>query len=248
MIQLRSEAEIANIKKAARIVALVLEDLKGFAKPGCTTKDLETRAVQLIEKENAESAFKGYRGYPGFICTSVNEQIVHGIPGVYRLKEGDIVGIDVGAKLNGYYGDGAITVPMGKVKPIIEKLINATREALNEAIEKAVVGNRIGDISSAIQVRAEKDGFSVVRDYVGHGVGTAVHEEPGIPNFGSPGTGLRLKAGMVLAIETMVNLGDWRVKLLNDGWTAVTADKKPSAHFEHTIAVTDKGPQILTTI
>jgi len=248
MIQLRSETEIANIKKASRIVALVLEDLKGFAKPGCTTKDLETRAVQLIEKENGESAFKGYRGYPGFICTSVNEQVVHGIPGAYRLKEGDIIGIDVGVKLGGYYGDGAVTASIGNVRPAIEKLVKVTREALYEAIEKAVVGNRIGDISSAIQVHAEKNGFSVVRDYVGHGVGTAVHEEPGIPNFGSPGTGFRLKAGMVLAIETMVNLGDWRVKLLNDGWTAVTADRKPSAHFEHTIAVTDKRPEILTTL
>ena len=248
MIQLKSEAEIARIKKSSRIVAMVLEDLKNFAKSGCTTKDLDTRAAQLIEKNKAESAFLGYRGYPAHICTSINDAVVHGIPGARKLKEGDIIGIDAGVRLDGYCGDGAITVCIGKVSLAVEKLVRVAEEALYEAIKMAVVGNRIGDISNAIQTLAENNGFSVVREYVGHGIGTAVHEEPGIPNYGERGTGLRLKAGMVLAVEAMVNLGGWKVKLLEDNWTAVTQDGKPSAHFEHTIAVTDKGPEILTVI
>ena len=248
MIQLRSEEEIINIEKASRIVAKVLDSLAKLIKPGCATIDLDKIAAQLIEKENAQSAFKGYMGYPANICASVNSAVVHGIPDSYRLKEGDIVSLDAGVKFNGYCGDGAMTVCVGKVSPIVEKLVNCSRQALCEAIKRAIAGNRIGDISNAIQAHVERNGFSVVRDYVGHGIGTSVHEEPGIPNYGQPGTGLRIKEGMVLAIEVMVNMGDWRVQLLDDGWTAVTKDAKPSAHFEHTVAVTKNGPRILTRL
>lgn len=248
MVQLRSEKEIEKIRSASRVVAKVLGGLAGFIKPGCTTGDLDTKALQLIEKELAESAFKGYRGYPSTICASVNSEVIHGMPGPRRIKEGDIVGLDVGVRLNGYCGDGAVTVAVGRINPVAEKLINVTQNALDEAINKAFVGNRIGDISNAIQSCAERSGFSVVREYVGHGIGTEVHEEPSIPNYGQPGTGLRLKPGMVLAIEAMVNEGGWQVDLLDDGWTVVTADSRLSAHFEHTVAITDNGPQILTKL
>lgn len=248
MIQLRSEAEIENIRKACRIVAIVLEETKVFAKAGCATIDLDKRAAGLIEKEGAESAFKGYRSYPSVICTSVNRVVVHGIPGEYRLKDGDILGIDAGVKYKGYYGDAAITVAIGSVQPEVGKLVRIAKEALDKAIQKAVVASRVHDISNAIQTHAEGNGFSVVRDYVGHGIGTSLHEDPSIPNFGQAGTGFRLKAGMVLAIEAMVNMGAYNVELLDDGWTAVTADGKPSAHFEHTVAVTESGPKILTKL
>lgn len=248
MIQLKSEAEIEKIRKACRIVAIVLGEVGNIISPGCTTYELEILARRLIEKEGAESAFKGYRGYPASICTSVNEAVVHGIPGPYRLKNGDIIGLDVGVKYQGYYGDGARTFPVGAIKADAEKLLKITERALDIAVSKAVVGNRLYDISNAIQTHAEQNGFSVVRDYVGHGIGTSMHEEPSIPNFGAAGTGPRIKEGMVLAIETMINMGMYQVKLLPDGWTAVTADGKPSAHFEHTVAVTEKGPVILTRL
>lgn len=248
MIQLKSEAEIEKIRKACRIVAIVLGEAGNIISPGCTTYELEILARRLIEKEGAESAFKGYRGYPASICTSVNEAVVHGIPGPYRLKNGDIIGLDVGVKYQGYYGDGARTFPVGAIKADAEKLLKITERALDIAVSKAVVGNRLYDISNAIQTHAEQNGFSVVRDYVGHGIGTSMHEEPSIPNFGAAGTGPRIKAGMVLAIETMINMGMYQVKLLPDGWTAVTADSKPSAHFEHTVAVTESGPKILTKL
>lgn len=248
MIQLKSEAEIEKIRKACRIVAIVLKEAGNSIRPGCTTYDLQILAEQLVEKEGGEPAFKGYRGYPASICTSVNEAVVHGIPGPYRLKDGDIISLDVGVKCQGYYGDGARTFPVGAIKADAGKLINVTERALDIAISKAVVGNRLYDISSAIQVYAEQNGFSVVRDYVGHGIGASMHEEPSIPNFGTAGTGPRLKAGMVLAIETMINMGTYQVKLLGDGWTAVTCDGKPSAHFEHTVAITENGPQILTKL
>lgn len=248
MIQLRSEQEIESIAAASRIVAKVLNALVGLVKPGCATIELDTKAAQLIEKEKAKSAFKGYMGYPAHICTSVNSSVVHEIPGTYKLKEGDIIGLDVGVEYEGFCGDGALTVCVGKVTPAVKKLVEASREALNRAIKYAAPGNRIGDISNAIQLHAEENGFSVVRDYVGHGIGTSVHEDPSIPNFGQPGTGIRIKEGMVLAIEAMLNLGSWQVRLLDDGWTAVTKDSKPSAHFEHTVAVTKNGPRILTRI
>ena len=246
MIYLRSEAEIENIRKASKIVAAVLEGIRNFIKPGFTTADLEIKASRLIEKEGAESAFKGYRGYPANICTSVNEAVVHGIPGGYRLKDGDIVSLDVGVKYSGYYGDAALTVGVGNIDSEVERLLKVTEKALYIAVASAVAGNRVGDISNAIQAYVEGNGFSVVRSYVGHGIGTSLHEEPSIPNFGTKGTGPRIKSGMVLAIEAMVNMGAYEVKISKDGWTAVTADGKPSAHFEHTVAITDKGPQILT--
>lgn len=248
MIYLRSDAEIENIRKASKIVAIVLERLRNFARPGITTQDLETEASRLIEKEGAESAFKGYRGFPANICASVNEAVVHGIPGEYRFKDGDIVSLDAGVKYNGYYGDAALTVGIGNISPEAEKLISVTKDALDIAIAEAVIGNRIGDISNAMQAYVEGNGFSVVRSYVGHGIGTSLHEEPSIPNFGIKGTGPRIKSGMALAIEAMVNMGTYEVKVSRDGWTAVTADGKPSAHFEHTVAITEKGPQILTKL
>jgi len=248
MISLKSDIEIEKMRRAGRIVAIVLDALRNLVKPGCTTAELEKEADRLIEKEGAISAFKGYKGYPSSICTSVNEAVVHGMPGLYSLKEGDIISIDAGVKFQGYYGDSAITVAVGKVKPETAKLIKAAEQALYNAISKAVVSNRLYDISNAIQTHVEQNGFSVVRDYVGHGIGTMLHEDPGIPNFGLANTGPRLKAGMVLAIETMVNMGTYELRLLKDGWTAVTADGKPSAHFEHTIAVTESGPQILTKL
>jgi methionyl aminopeptidase len=246
MIQLKSSKEIENIRKASRIVALVLEDLENFVSVGCSTSDLNKRAEALIGKESGIPAFKGYKGYPASICTSVNETVIHGIPGDYRLKDGDIIGLDVGVRYNGYCGDAARTVAIGSVKPDIMKLINVTRQALDIAITKACVGNRIHDISNAIQTHAEKNGFSVVRDYVGHGIGTDIHEDPSIPNYGAAGTGPRIQEGMVLAIEAMVNMGTYKVRLLKEGWGVVTADGKPSAHFEHTVAVTEGGPEVLT--
>ena len=246
MIQLKSSKEIENIRKASRIVALVLEDLENFVSVGCSTSDLNKRAEALIGKESGIPAFKGYKGYPASICTSVNETVIHGIPGDYRLKDGDIIGLDVGVRYNGYCGDAARTVAIGSVKPDIMKLINVTRQALDIAITKACVGNRIHDISNAIQTHAEKNGFSVVRDYVGHGIGTDIHEDPSIPNYGAAGTGPRIQEGMVLAIEAMVNMGTYKVRLLKEGWGVVTADGKPSAHFEHTVEVTEGGPEVLT--
>lgn len=248
MIQLRDGQELEKIRKACSIVAVVLEGLEKFIRPGLATRDLEKKAEELIEKEGAESVFKGYRGYPAAICTSVNEAVVHGIPGPYRLKKGDIVGVDVGVRYQGYCGDAAKTFAVGAVEQEVYRLLEVTQVALNIAISKAVVNNRVGDISNAIQSHVEQNGFNVVRDYVGHGIGTSIHEEPSIPNFGIQGTGPRLKSGMVLAIETMVNSGAHQVKVLEDGWTAVTLDGKPSAHFEHTVAVTEQGAEILTKL
>jgi len=202
----------------------------------------------LIKKYHCAPAFKGYRGFPASICVSVNEQIVHGIPGKRRLKEGDIVSLDLGVKLDGFFGDAAITVPVGKIDPESQKLLRVTKEALYKGIEQAQLGRRLSDISHAIQSWVEKHGFSVVRDFVGHGIGKNLHEEPQIPNFGRPNFGPRLKEGMVLALEPMVNTGSHEVKILDDGWTAVTADGSRSAHFEHSIAVTKDGPLILSEL
>ncbi|HDP16427.1 MAG TPA: type I methionyl aminopeptidase, partial [Candidatus Omnitrophica bacterium] len=215
--------------------------------PGVTTGALDKKADQIIRDFKARAAFKGYKGFPGNICASVNEQVVHGIPGETVLRPGDILGIDVGVEKNGFYADAAVTVGVGdRVSKAATELIDVTRGALTAGIEKAVQGNRLFDISHAIQAYAEDRGYSLVRDFVGHGIGRKMHEEPEIPNFGKPGTGPRLKSGMVLAIEPMVNLGRFEVEILSDGWTAVTKDGKLSAHFEHTVCVTDKGPRILT--
>jgi methionyl aminopeptidase len=248
MIYLKSERELNYMKDAGRIVAEVHQELAKATKPGVTTQQLDEIAEDIIRKKGAEPAFKGYRGFPASICTSINEEVVHGIPGLKKLKNGDIVSIDVGTVINGYYGDGARTNPVGEVDNEIKRLLEVTEKSLEKGIEKAIANNRISDISHAIQKYVEENGFSVVRDYVGHGIGKNMHEEPQVPNFGKPGHGPRLHPGVTLAIEPMVNMGTYEVETLEDDWTVVTKDRKPSAHFEHTIAVTEKGPQILTKV
>ncbi|HHT50251.1 MAG TPA: type I methionyl aminopeptidase [Eubacteriaceae bacterium] len=248
MIILKSPNEIEIMKKAGRVVAEVHEILKETVMPGITTKELDRIAEEHIRKSNALPAFKGYNGFPASICTSINEEVVHGIPGSRILVEGDIISIDIGAIVDGYYGDAAKTYPVGKVSLENKRLIEVTRESFFEGIKFAQEGYRLSDISNAIQKYVEKNGFSVVRDYVGHGIGQNMHEDPPIPNYGKAGTGPRLKAGMVLAIEPMVNMGTYHVRTLNDNWTVVTIDKKPSAHYENTIAITQEGPEILTKI
>ncbi|MCD6170250.1 MAG: type I methionyl aminopeptidase [Candidatus Latescibacteria bacterium] len=246
MIILKTPREIELLRESNRIVADVLATLRSLIQPGITTKELDQIAEDLILKKGAVPAFKGYMGYPAALCTSVNEEVIHGVPGPRQLKPGDIVSLDLGVKLGGYYGDATITVPVGEVSKEAERLLRVTEMALYEGIKMARVGNRLYDISYAIQSLVESNGFSVVRDFVGHGVGKNLHEEPKIPNFGRPGHGPRLKEGMVLALEPMVNQGGWQVRILPDGWTVVTADGKLSAHFEHTIAVTDTDPEILS--
>jgi methionyl aminopeptidase len=216
--------------------------------PGLTTLELDALAERNIRARGGVPAFKGYRGFPNALCVSINEQVVHGIPSRRRLKTGDIVGLDLGAKWEGYYGDAAVTVPVGQIPPETESLIATAREALSVGIKEVGPGKHLSDISHAIQCYAEARGYNVVRAFVGHGIGTALHEEPQVPNFGPPGRGPRLKTGMILAIEPMVNIGDADVEILDDGWTVVTADGQLSAHFEHTVAITDEGPQILTAL
>jgi methionyl aminopeptidase len=246
MIILKSPQEIHKMAGAGRVVGQILDDLKGMVTAGMTTKDIEKFAESRIAALGGEPAFKGYRGYPASVCTSVNDEVVHGIPSGRRLKEGDIVSIDLGVYMDGFYGDGAVTLAVGALEPGAAELIRVTEEALYLGIEKAVAGGRLYDISGTVQRHVEAHGFSVVRLFVGHGIGRALHEEPQVPNFGVPGQGPRLRKGMTLAIEPMVNAGGPEVKILGDGWTAVTADGSKSAHFEHTIAVTDEGPVILT--
>jgi len=246
VIVCKSEAEIARMRAANRLVADLLAELRSAVAPGVTTAELDTLAEARIRGAGGVPAFKGYRGYPATICASVNEQIIHGIPSDRVLVEGDIVSIDVGARLDGYCGDAAITVPVGRISEQAASLLRVTEEALYKAIERARVGARISDIGHAVQTHVEAHGFSVVREFVGHGIGVAMHEEPQIPNYGVPGHGPRLAAGMVLAIEPMVNAGKAGVRILDDGWTAVTRDGSLSAHFEHTVAVTVNGPDVLT--
>lgn len=247
MIDIKSENELKFISEAGKIVRQVLEELKYGARPGVTTADLGKKAEEIIKKNNARSAFQGYRGFPGIICTSLNEQVIHGIPGNTRLSSGDILSIDVGIEKNGYYADAALTVPIGEdVSKKARALIDVTQNALYLGIEKAVEGNRLFDISNAIQKLAESHGYGVVRQFVGHGIGKNLHEEPEVPNFGRQGTGPRLKSGMALAIEPMINEGGYEVEVLSDGWTTVTKDRKLSAHFEHTIAITEGEARILT--
>jgi methionyl aminopeptidase len=217
-----------------------------MVRPGLTTLEIENFADDFIRLHGGLPAFKGYRGYPASICTSVNNEVIHGIPSKRVLKEGDILGIDLGVYKDGFYGDGAVTVPVGEIGPDLQKLIRVTEEALYASIENARVGNRVSDISYSIQKHVESNGFSVVRSFVGHGIGRQLHEEPQIPNFGPPGRGPSLREGMTLAIETMVNAGGYEVFILDDGWTAVTVDGKPSAHFEHTVLVALDGPRVLT--
>lgn len=248
MIILKSDREIGYLRDAGQIVAETFVEIKKAVKPGVTTLELDQIAEKYIKSRGAIPAFKGYHGFPGNICASVNEEVVHGIPGLRKLKSGDNVSIDIGAVINGYNGDAAITVPVGEVDAEMEQLLKVTEESLYKGIEQAIAGNRLSDISHAVQSHAEKYGYGVVRDYVGHGIGRNMHEDPQIPNYGSPGRGPRLKSGMTLAIEPMINVGTYEVKALDDGWTVVTLDKKPSAHFEHSIAVTDNGPEILTKL
>jgi methionyl aminopeptidase len=248
MIILKSNEEVGKIESAGRIVAEVLIELKEHVKPGMTTLDLDQMAEDGIRKRGGKPAFKGYRGFPGTLCASVNEEIVHGIPSSRKtLHEGDIVGLDLGAIVDGYYGDAAVTVAVGHIPPEVQRLVRVTEESLYRGIEKMRPGNRLSDISHAVQSHVEAAGYSVVKDFVGHGIGQSLHEEPQLPNFGKPGQGPRLRSGMVLAIEPMVNMGKDGVRVLEDHWTAVTIDGSLSAHFEHTVAITDQGPMILTS-
>ncbi len=247
MIILKTPQEIELIAQASRIVALTIAFLRERVKPGITTADLDRWAEEFIVREGGRPAFKGYRGYPATLCTSVNEEVVHGIPSARkRLEEGDIIGIDVGAIVEGYHGDAAVTVPVGQISEAAARLIRVTEEALTAGLEQVKVGNRLSDVSHAIQTVAEREGYSVVTDFVGHGIGRNLHEDPQVPNFGKPGEGPRLKEGLVLAIEPMVNIGRSDVEVLDDRWTVVTRDRKLSAHFEHTIALTVEGPKVLT--
>jgi len=248
MIILKSQEEIKRIAQSCDIVARTLNAVKSIVKPGITTAEIESFADAYIRAKNAVPAFKGYRGYPASICTSVNNEVIHGIPSDRVLKEGDILGVDLGVYKDGFYGDAAYTFPVGKILPEVERLLKVTEESLYIGIESARVGNRVSDISYSIQRHVESNGFSVVRAFVGHGVGSELHEEPQVPNFGLPGRGPRLRSGMTLAIEPMVNEGGYEVLILDDGWTAVTTDGKLSAHFEHTVLVTLNEPRILTKI
>lgn len=246
----KTPAELEKMRRSGLAVQRVLRQVAAGAVPGATTWDLETLADAAIRGEGAQSAFRGYRGYPCVLCASVNDEIVHGIPSRKKLlREGDVVSLDCGVLLDGYYGDSALTVPVGdpaRVPGPVRRLLAATQAALDAGIASARVGNYLGDISFAVQKKAEEEGFSVVREFVGHGIGTHLHEEPQVPNYGQPGAGRRLREGMVLCIEPMVNQGSPQVRLLEDGWTAVTSDGACSAHFEHTVAITRDGPWVLT--
>lgn len=246
MITLKTPQEIEKMRKAGRVVATTLETLKAAAQVGMTTGDLDELARQKIAEAGAIPSFKGYHGFPGHICASVNEEVVHGIPGNRVLKEGDILSVDLGAIVEGYHGDSAITFPIGSISSEIQLLLQVTEESLYKGIQAAIVGNRLGDVSSAIQTHVDSYQFGIVREFVGHGIGSQMHEDPKIPNYGPPHQGPLLKAGMTLAIEPMVNLGTPDVRILDDQWTVVTRDGKPSAHFEHTILITENGPEILT--
>jgi methionyl aminopeptidase len=247
MIVCKSAAELETMHGAGLIVWDVLKVLREAVKPGITTQDLEDLAARRTADHGVRPAFKGYRGYPCVLCASVNQEVVHGIPSPSRrLKEGDVISLDFGVEYKGYFGDAAVTVPVGKIASDSEKLLRVTRESLDRAIEKVRPGNRLGDVSAAVQKWVEQNGYSIVREFVGHGIGTKMHEEPNVPNYGEPGRGPRLEEGMVFAIEPMVNAGGPAVKVLADNWTAVTTDGSRSAHFEHTVAVTSNGPWILT--
>ena len=244
----RNAEEIVKMRKAGRVVAEMHQRIRERVRPGVTTRDLDKVGREVIERRGARSNFLGYHGFPAVICTSPNDMIVHGIPGKYRLQEGDIISIDCGAIVEGYHGDSAWTHPVGEIPEEARRLLAVTEQSLWKGLAAMREGNRLSDISHAVQEVAEAAGFSVVREYVGHGIGTAMHEEPEVPNYGPPGRGMRLRAGMVLAVEPMVNAGGPETRLLDDGWAVVTADGSLSAHFEHTIAITDDGPEVLTAV
>ncbi len=246
MIELKSPSQLQIMRRAGCVVAEVLEELRQAVRPGVTTLELDELARVAIVRLGARVAFKGYRGFPGNICTSVNEEVVHGVPSRRKLVRGDIVGLDAGAIVEGYYADAAITVPVDGISQEVERLLQVTEEALADGMAMATPGHRLSDISHAVQNRVEGRGYSVVREFVGHGIGTQLHEPPQIPNYGAPGYGPILKAGMVLAIEPMVNQGKPEIRILSDGWTAVSVDGSLSAHFEHTVAVTEGAPEVLT--
>jgi methionyl aminopeptidase len=247
MIIGKSKKDLEKMRAAGRLAAQVREELRRMARAGVTTLQLDAAAERMIRDAGAQPTFKGYHGYPYSICASVNEQVVHGFPSDYELKDGDILSVDVGATLNGWVGDTATTVPVGEVSEELRKLLRVTEECLQRAIDQCWPGKHLGDIGWAVQEHAESHGYSVVREYVGHGIGRKMHEDPQVPNYGKPGTGARLRAGYVFAIEPMVNLGTHQTKTLKDGWTVVTIDGRPSAHVEHTVAITEEGPEVLTT-
>lgn len=248
MIVLKTGRELKIMKEACRISAGALQVIGKAIEPGVTTAELDRMAEQYILKEGGTPNFKNYQGYPATACISINNEVIHGIPGSRKILAGDIVSVDLGAKFNGYHGDNAATFACGDVSAEAKRLMDATRESLYEGIQAACAGNRIGDIGNAVQRYVESRGFSVVRQFVGHGIGTQLHEAPEVPNFGNPGRGVRLLPGMTIAIEPMVNVGDPEVKVLSDGWTVITKDGSLSAHFEHTIVVTPDGPQIMTLV
>jgi methionyl aminopeptidase len=246
MIITKSPEEIDKIAEAGQILARCLTMLRGKARPGVTTADLDQVAEKFIRSQGATPAFKGYRGFPGSICASPNSMVVHGIPGPFKLSRGDILSIDVGVILDGWVADAAITVPIGQISPVARRLLETTKAALFDAMEQCRPGNRLGDVSHAVQRRVEADGFSVVRSLVGHGIGRDMHEDPQIPNFGDPGTGVELAPGMVLAVEPMVNVGDHAIRMGSDNWSVYSQDGSLAAHFEHSVAITEEGPRILT--
>jgi methionyl aminopeptidase len=248
MIIGKSRKEIDKMRAAGQLVGSVLHELRKMALPGVTTLEINDAADKMIRDGGAYPTFKGYNGFPYSICASVNEQVVHGFPSQYQLKEGDIFSIDVGATLEGFVGDTATTVPIGNVSEDLLNLIRVAEESLQMAIDKCRAGNHLGDIGYVVQHHAESHGYSVVREYVGHGIGRRMHEDPQIPNYGKPGKGPKIRAGYVFAVEPMINIGSHHTKTLKDGWTVVTIDGKPSAHVEHTIAVTEKGPEVLTLV
>ena len=248
MIELKSAREIGLMRRAGHILADVMDRLRAGVKPGQSTLEIDLDVEEFIRAHGATPAFKGYRGFPATVCISINEEVVHGIPSPHRrVKEGDIVGLDLGCIVEGYYADCAFTLALGEVPSRVQQLLDVTRESLELGIQECRPGRRLSDVSHAIQSHVERPGFAVVRAFVGHGIGRALHEEPQVPNFGDPGRGPQLRPGMVLAIEPMVTMGSWEVKILDDGWTAVTRDGSLAAHFEHTIAVTDSGPEVLTS-
>ena len=248
MIVLKSAAEIEKMRKAGRMVAEVLATLREKIRPGITTLELDRLAEDKCKKWKARPAFKGYGGFPFTICASPNDRVVHGFPNAQPMQEGEIISIDFGLIIDGFYGDSAVTIPVGEIDETTRRLLTVTKESLDSGIAAAQPGGRLSDISHAVQTRVEQDHFSVVREFVGHGIGRQLHEDPQIPNYGPPASGPKLKAGMVLAIEPMVNIGTPAVKVLEDGWTAVTVDGRRSAHFEHTVAITENGPEILTRL
>ena len=248
MIELKSPREIGLMRRAGHILAEVVERLRTSVKPGMSTLEIDEDVEEFIRSQGATPAFKGYRGFPATVCISINEEVVHGIPSAHRrIKEGDIVGLDLGCIVEGYYADCAFTLPVGDVPLKVQQLLDVTRESLDRAIDECRPGRRLSDVSHAVQKHVEAGGFAVVRAFVGHGIGRALHEDPQVPNFGDPGRGPQLRPGMVLAIEPMVTMGSWEVRILDDGWTAVTRDGSLAAHFEHTIAITDDGPEVLTS-